>query len=111
MNRNAITEPTSSRATASAIQMLPPRSPLGSTAEGLRCSLTSCAAMLLSDSVFSRRESLVQYQCVATRAPRKGKLHAVQCPASEVRDASQRLLNALAAGGAGTSNRRHPPPA
>src|SRR6185295_9984439 len=73
MKRKAITEPTSSSATPSTIPMLPPRSPLRSTAAGLRSWLTSCAAMMLFGSYcapFSPRESPAK--CVAMRAPRKG---------------------------------------
>src|SRR2546421_8263492 len=73
MNRKAITEPTSSNATASTIPMLPPRSPLRSIAANLRSWLTSCAAMMLPApdcAPFPPHESSAQ--CVLTRAPRKG---------------------------------------
>jgi hypothetical protein len=58
MNRKATTEPTSISATASTMPMLPARSPVRSTAAGLRASpkswliawLTSCAAMMPSAS-------------------------------------------------------------
>src|SRR5438876_8202218 len=73
MNRKAITEPTSSNATASTIPMLPPRSPLRSIAANLRSWLTSCAAMMppaTDCAPFPPRESPAQ--CVVTRAPRKG---------------------------------------
>ena len=68
-NRKAITEPTSSSATASTMPMLPPLSPVRSIAvRSSRISwLTSCAA-IVSGSV--ARESLSQ--CVPGGAPRKG---------------------------------------
>src|SRR5436190_6064257 len=73
MNRNAITEPTSSSATASTIPMLPPRSPLRSIAANRRSWLTSCAAMMLpasNSAPFAPRESPAQ--CVVARGARKG---------------------------------------
>src|SRR5436305_6682332 len=73
MNRNATTEPTSSKATASTIPMLPPRSPLRSIAANLRSWLTSCAAMMLLASYsapIAPRESPAQ--CVVARGARKG---------------------------------------
>src|SRR5204863_10160638 len=73
MNRKAITEPTSSSATASTIPMLPARSPLRSIAANRRSWLTSCAAMMPSASYsapIARRESPAQ--CVVAHAARKG---------------------------------------
>src|SRR3954453_17674779 len=73
MNSKAITEPTSSSATASTIPMLPPRSPLRSIAANLRSWLTSCAAMMLLASYsapIAPRESPAQ--CVVACAARKG---------------------------------------
>src|SRR5262245_35254053 len=67
MNRKAITEPTRNSATASTMPMLPARSPVWSTATGLRSLLTSCAAM---PSGSAPRESLAE--CGVRCESRKG---------------------------------------
>src|SRR4051812_15002915 len=70
MNRNAITEPTSSSATPSTMPMLPARSPVRSITAGLRSPLTSCAAIVPISGFRASCESCLQ--CVCPRALRKG---------------------------------------